>query len=259
MLQRLLIAIIVLVSSAHASVYNAFQDGESFRYKVSWGIFANAGEIKVSARREIQHDQPVFRITMVTSTRGVVRGLYTYDDTAEALIDGESGRLITATEKVDNGEQSINATTTFDYGSRLALHRDAARPGRNVDIPIPDGDPIDLLSALIGARFWKASPGDKRAALIFAGRDVYPINIYADRIESISYKNKTLDALLLLPRMDSAAPRGIFKKGGEIRVWMARDEAQLPVKMQLKLKIGTAQLTLVEHTVISAPAKPESP
>ena len=254
MFQRLLITFLILFSYANASAYNAFRDGESFRYKVSWGMFSNAGEIKVSARREMHADRPAFRITMVTSTRGVVRGLYSYDDTAEALIDVESGRLITATEVVENGERSINSTTTFDYGSRLALHRDVARPGRNVDIPIPDGEPIDLLSALIGARNWDAAPGDKRASLIFAGRDVYPVNIYADRIETIEYRKKSVEALLLLPRMENGSPRGIFKRGGEIRVWLARDGERLPIRMQLKLPFGTAQLALVEHTV-TAPAQ----
>jgi hypothetical protein len=247
MFPRLSIAFLLVITCALAAPYNAFRDGESFRYKVSWGIFSNAGEIKVSAQQEMYHGRPAFRIRMVTSTKGVVRGLYTYDDTAEALIDVESGRLISATEVVANGDRSINATTHFDYSSRLALHRDTARPSRNVDIPIPDGDPVDLLSALIGTRHWTATPGDKMASLIFAGRDVYPVNIYADRIEAVDYQRKSVPALLLLPRMEGDSPRGIFKRGGEIRVWVAQEGEKLPVKMQLKLKFGTAHLALIEH------------
>lgn len=249
MLTRLLLLALLLVCNAGAAAYSAFSDGESFRYRVSWGMFPNAGEIHVSAQRETFKDRPVFRIRMVTSTKGMVRRLYSYEDTAEALIDIETGKLISATERVDKGDQSINSTTQFDYGSRLAIHRDQARPGRNVDIPIPEGTPTDLLSALIGARHWGVSPGEKRSALIFAGRDIYPVNIYADRYERIDYQKKQIDALLLLPKMEDQPPRGIFRRGGEIRVWLAKDGEKLPVRMQLKLNFGTAHLALIEHKV----------
>jgi hypothetical protein len=52
--------------------------------------------------------------------------------------------------------------------------------------------------------------------------------------------------LVLVPRMEKD-PKGLFKRGGEIKVWIAQDGSRLPVKMQLKLKYGTASLLLTEH------------
>ena len=39
-------------------------------------------------------------------------------------------------------------------------------------------------------------------------------------------------------------PKGLFKRGGEIKVWIAQDGSRLPVKMQLKLNFGSATLSL---------------
>jgi len=52
--------------------------------------------------------------------------------------------------------------------------------------------------------------------------------------------------LVISPRMEKN-PKGLFTRGGQIKVWIAQDESHLPVKMQLQLKIGSATLTLVEH------------
>ena len=53
----------------------------------------------------------------------------------------------------------------------------------------------------------------------------------------------TYKTLVLVPRMEKDA-KGLFKKGGEIKVWISQDASSLPVKMQLKLNFGTATLLL---------------
>jgi hypothetical protein len=42
-------------------------------------------------------------------------------------------------------------------------------------------------------------------------------------------------------------PKGLFKKGGEIKVWISQDASSLPVKMQLKLNFGSATLLLSDY------------
>ena len=42
-------------------------------------------------------------------------------------------------------------------------------------------------------------------------------------------------------------PKGMFKRGAEIKVWIAQSGANLPVKMQLALKFGAATLWLSDY------------
>jgi hypothetical protein len=51
-------------------------------------------------------------------------------------------------------------------------------------------------------------------------------------------------------------PKGIFKRGGEIKVWISQEGQRLPVKMQLKLKFGAATLYLTDYRKAGVPEKP---
>ncbi|MBI5381515.1 MAG: DUF3108 domain-containing protein [Opitutae bacterium] len=237
---------------AATASYTALRDGESLRYQVSWGIFPRAAEVVIAARREIVDGRPFFRVTMDTASRGLVRALYSYDDRAEALIDEATGRIVHARQQSRNIDITSDSETKFDYDKRLVTHRDTVRPGRNRDFPIPDGEPVDLLSALVGTRDWQLPPGEKRATLIFTGNDVYPLSIYAEKIESVRTPQGWQNALLLSPRMETVEPRGVFRRGGEIKVWVSQEGERQPVRMQLKLKVGIAVLTLVERKITPA-------
>jgi Protein of unknown function (DUF3108) len=230
-----------------AAPFTAFTDGETFTYKASWGIFIHAGDIVVTAHEEKSADSPdVFRITTDTTTRGFLRGFYMYSNQAEGIINQQTGRLAIVREKGTDGEHVTDTETTFDYDRKIAWYVDHHRPNRSQEAPIPDGDPIDLISALVETRDWNLQPGEKKDVLVNFGNEFYPLAIYAERYEEVRTPLGTYHTLVLVPRMEQN-PRGIFKRGGEFKVWISQQGQKLPVKMQLKLKFGTATLQLVDY------------
>lgn len=238
---------VTLAASALAAPFNAFRDGEKFVYRVGFAIFPRAGEITITAHHEIgAGGQPVTRIESVTASRGFVRGLYEFDNKAEVVIDRESGRLLSTRETGEDPKRATDSQTLFDYEERIASHSDRSRPERSGEIPIPEGDPLDLISALVQTRDWNLKPGEKRDVLVHFGRDFYPLAIHAEGYEDVRTPLGRYRTLVLVPRMEKD-PKGLFKRGGEIKVWIAQDGSQLPVKMQLKLKYGTASLLLSEY------------
>jgi len=232
-----------------ATPFTAFVDGERYVYKVGWGILGGAGQIVIAARADTLAGRPVMRITTQTSSRGLVRGIYRYDDTAEVVIDRETSRLIYSFEQGEDSKRKTESRTDFDYARGLALHRDKYRPHRNNDLVIPPGDPIDLISSLVAPRNWGMKPGDARDLLVHFGREFFPLTLHAEEFETVRTPLGTFKALRLVPRMDKEPPRGLFQRGGEIKVWISEGERPLPVRMQLKLNFGTATLSLQEHTV----------
>lgn len=240
--------------SAVAAPFNVFADGETFTYRVSWAIFWGAGRIVISAHDETLNGAPIVRVTVDTSSHGIVRAFYSYDDHAEAIVDRATGRIMRAREKSSGGKLSSDSETTFDYASRTVTYVNRTRPGRNRTFELPPGDPIDLISCLIDTRTWDVKPGDKRDALVYFDRDVYPVTITAEDYESVYTSLGTFKALRLAPRMEHD-PKGIFARQGRIQVWVSQETPKLPVKMQLQLQLGTATLTLIKHDPGKAPPK----
>lgn len=246
---RSLLLLLALAPPMLAAPFTALKDGERFRYRTSWGIFSNAGEVVIEARKIDLEGKSVFRITTHIASRGFVRGVYNFDDQGELLIEAATGRVLSASDKGISGSKQLHSETNFDYERRVARHVDIARPERNREFPIPDGDPVDLISALIQTREWTLQVGERKPALVYFGRDLYPIVITADGRETLRTLQGKVSTLRLVPTMESEAPRGVFKRGGEIKVWVSETPSRQPVQMQLKLNFGTALLTLAEHTI----------
>jgi len=257
-LRPFLIALLFLAARPLvAAPFVAFADGETFTYRVSWGIFSRAGEIIIAAHEEKDpQGRTVFRISTDTATRGFIKNFYSYRNRAEAVIDRDSGRLLFMREKGSDGRRSTDNETTFDYAAKLARYIDRAHPDRTQDVPIPAGNPIDLISALVQTREWNLQPGQKRNVLANFGNEFFPISIYADHYEEVRTPLGTYPTLVLIPRMEQN-PKGIFKRGGEFKVWISQKGQPLPVKMQLKLPFGSAILLLADYKPgTTPPAKP---
>jgi hypothetical protein len=233
-------------ASAVAAPFTVFADGETFTYRVSWAIFWGAGRIIISAHDDTLNGAPVVKVTVDTSSRGLVRAFYSYDDHAEAVVDQTTGRILVARDKSTGGKEPSDSETTFDYATRTVAHVNRARPERSRTFELPPGDPIDLISCLIDTRTWDVKPGDKRDALVYFDRDVYPVTITAEDYETVITSLGTFKTLRLAPRMEHD-PKGIFAREGHIQVWVSQGTPKLPVKMRLQLQLGTATLTLIKH------------
>ncbi len=249
-----LLPILCLPCLACAAPFTAFHDGESFTYKVGFAIFLHAGDITIAAQEQKLNGAEVVRVTTNTRSHGIVRGLYPFDNKAEVVIDQASGRMLSVKESGADSNRTTDTEIVFDYAARMAKYTDRVRPERSADVPIPAGDPVDLISALVETRNWNLKPGEKHDALVQFGSDFYALSIYADHFEEVSTPLGTYQTLVLIPRMDKN-PQGLFKRGGQIKVWISQDASNLPVKMQLKLGFGAATLLLSEYQAPGAAGK----
>ncbi len=237
-----------------AAPFTAIRDGESFTYKVGFAIFTRAGDITITAHHEKVEGTDIVRITNDTKSRGIIRSFYAFDNHAEVVIDKTTGRMLSVKESGSDPDQKTDTELLLDYVAGVARYTDRVRADRSTEFPIPAGDPMDLISALIQTRDWHLKSGEKRDILVQFGRDFYQLAIYADGIEEVYTPRGTFQAQVLIPKMEKD-PKGMFKKGGQIKVWIAQDESRLPVKMQLKLNFGSATLLLSKYQAPTDAAK----
>jgi hypothetical protein len=234
--------------------------GETLTYRVGWGIFTGAGEIKISAQTAPSVGPPRLLATTTTVTRGFARILYAFDARADALFDPATGRLHSHTESTTAKQKQTRHVTTFDYVARTASYHDEFSPEKNLTFILPPGEPLDLIMSLINTRTWDLKPGDQRDALVLFEEEAYELTIHAIRYEDVDTPLGTFHTLLLEPRMDKTAPKGMFKKGSSVRVWIAQnDPRRLPVKFEVEFKFGSGVATLVDYQPPSAPLTASTP
>jgi hypothetical protein len=220
--------------------------GEALTYNVGWGPVSHAGEIKISAQSEVVDGQPQLLVQTQTRTRGVIRKLLRFDGTALSRFDALTGRLLSATASTLSKKKNTQASITLDYTKREIGYVDYLEPQRSSTLPLPAGAPMDMITALIQSRAWDLELGQSHNALVMFDNEFYPLRITAEREETISTSKGPRKALLLIPRMEGK-PKGMFRNGGQVRVWVSTDTDRLPLRFEVSLKVGTAYATLSEY------------
>lgn len=251
-MRSLLLLLSVLVGStlfgdeAPAASPLAMQPGEKLTFRVSWGPLGKAGEVAISAGLSGDLDQPLTEVVVRTASAGLIRALYAFDGEARSLFDPEDGRLLSATATTRAKRKNTRASITLDHETARADYIDHLDNSRNTTMSLPSGRAMDLVTSLVEARAWSLGPGDSREVSVLFDDEFYDITLHAVRYETVRTSNGRREALLVTPRMDDK-PRGIFKRGGEIRVWLDRAPPHLPLRFEVQTKAGTAVALLTDY------------
>lgn len=230
------------------------QAGENLRYRVSWAILPGAGEINIDARHAPTSPDRLV-VTSSTATRGLAKMLMKFSARSESTFDLSTRRLLTMHETAATRGKETEHTVDFDYASRQATLTRIKPKQESLSLPMPEGNPADLILGLLQTRTWNLKPGESRDALVLFDDDFYELTIYATGYEQIRTNAGTFETLVLEPRMEKTEPKGMFKRGSTVRVWIAQDRQRLPVRFQVEFKIGTGTANL-EAYQSPAPAVP---
>ncbi|HEY8931742.1 MAG TPA: DUF3108 domain-containing protein [Rariglobus sp.] len=220
--------------------------GEELIYHVSWGWFGQAGELKVSAASDPHEGAKQTRVTTISSTRGFMRAFYRFDGEARMIFDAHDGRLLSSTATSDSGKERTQTSIVFNYAKSEAAYVDHLHPARNASLLIPAGRPMDIATGLIQTRVWALQPGESRDVLVVFENEFYPLHITAERVEIVQAADGPRKAVLLVPHL-VGPPKGMFRREGKVRVWVSADEDRLPVRFEVKLKIGTVRAVLTDY------------
>jgi hypothetical protein len=246
----LLLGLLGLVSPAIAEdgrAETALQAGEELTYSVRWAVLPSAGQIRISAAQRVADGSPQLSITTQTETRGLARSLMSFQARSESIFDLDSGRLVSLRESSVARAKRVDYSVEFDYVQKQALFsgKDAATPRT---LELPEGEPADLITTLMKTRLWDLQVGDVRDVLVSYRDDFYLLTVHAIDREQIRTPLGEFDTVVIEPRMEKSPPKGMFKRGANVKVWVSRDTARLPVRFQVDFKVGTGVATLVKYS-----------
>jgi hypothetical protein len=225
-------------------------DGETLSYSVRWGLIPSVGRIKITADAIGSGSEAVLRVTTTTATWGLARGLFPFDARGESVYQANSGLLLSISESSAFQNKQVRDTLTFNYGKMTAMYSDEIHPEKSHPIQMPSGDPSDLILALIQTRYWNLQPGQQRDTLVIFKDQFYPLTIRAEPdIDYVISSMGIFKAVVLVPRMEKTPPKGMFKNGSTVRVWIeTNDSRRLPVRFEVGFRVGTGTATMLSYT-----------
>jgi len=231
------------------AVYKGLRDGETLTYSVRWGIIPSVGRIKISAERLGTGANSVLKVTTVTGTWGLARGLFKFDGVGESIYQLSTGRLLSASETTEYRDRHIKNSISFDYDARIATYTDFLHPKNSKQLKMPPGEPADLILALIQTRDWNLPAGGSRDALVIFEDQFYPLTIRPESTPDVVYTSLgTFRTTILVPRMEKNPPIGMFRRGSTVRVWIAtEDPRHLPVRFEVAFRFGAGTATLIDY------------
>jgi hypothetical protein len=260
MLPRATFLLCALLPSAAPAAELAFRDGERLAYRVSWAIVPGAGEIVVTATRADGPDgAPRLRVTTTTRTRALARMLLPFEAEERGVFDLASGHLLSLQETSVQREKRLETAVTFDHDRREATYTGPKSGGKPQLLRMPDGEPTDLIMGLLQTRAWNLQPGGSHEVLVLFANDFYELTVRHVGTEEVRTPLGTFRAAVLEPRMERTPPKGMFKRGSTVRVWIADDPRRLPVKFEVEFKIGKGTAVLESHTPPKAPGDATHP
>jgi hypothetical protein len=258
-ISRLLLSVLLLGIRPAPGATPALGDGEALTYRVGWGIFFHAGEIKIAAHAAPpENGHARLQVTTTTATRGFAQALYQFDARGDALFDMQSGRLLSTVETSKSDTKETKNSVLFDYAKSTATYVNEINSAKSATLAMPEGEPMDLIMSLVQTRSWNLKPGEKRDALVIFDDEFYELTIHAEGYEEVTTPLGTFNTLVLVPRMEKTPPKGMFKRGSGVRVWISQDQLRLPVKFQVEFKFGSGVASL-ETYQLPAPANPAAP
>jgi len=223
--------------SEPATTAGAFTLPERLEYELSW-IGIPAGTAILSAEQDGD--------SLLISTRAVsnsfISVFYRVDDRAwshVAMKGDRPGHSLSYRLKTREGRRRKDKEVIFDHAMHKVFYRDN-RKGISKEMDL-DGEVFDPLGGFFSVRTMRLEVGTPVSVKIFDSKRLWEVEVDVLREETISVPAGRFETIVIKPGLKS---EGLFRRKGDIFIWLTRDARRIPVRLQTEAPIGhiTAEL-----------------
>lgn len=223
--------------------------GENLKYRIHLG-FINAAEatIKSSAGTSIIENQIVRKVEIEGKTTGVLELFSPLRDYWSAQIDTKTLLPHRTEMRKREGRYRKEETVLYQMDKGYARIYSPQNKPVNSTMSGPK-DLLDLISAYYFLRSKPVSdkkPGSRWSAQVLVDSKIYELVLVVkakEIIETETGKKASIKTNILLPK------NNLFKEEDSIRLWISDDEYQVPLKIQVNLKIGFLTIDLIDYSI----------
>ncbi len=232
----------LLGEKPHHSV--PFQEGEKLRYEVNWKpLFLSpafkAGELTFSIHQSEYKKRPTFTISVSAFSEGLLSSIagLKVRDYFESNIDRETFRSYRLLRQTRQNKRKRDLEVVFDYDRDAILVHEtnlATDPPEEVHKKI-DGIPgpiADIISIFYVARLHPLEPGQEYQVHLSERGKTKQIRLQVQAREKVQTEIGEFNAVRI------STVGGLFKDGGDFRIWYSTDSLRFPIQFEADVKFG---------------------
>ncbi len=222
-----------------------FQETESLRYEIHWKpLFLlpafKAGEVSFSIRKSAYHQKPTYTISAWAISEGPLTSLagLRIKNYFESTVDRNDFRSYRLLRKTHQNKKQRYLEVFFDYDDEstriheINLETDPPKNIRDQTIEGIPGPVADVLSVFYLARLRALQPGEKYFIHFSESGKIKPVHVVVQQQEKVSTDIGVFDSVRI------STIGGLFKGGGDFRIWYSTDQFRLPVQFEADVRFG---------------------
>lgn len=218
-----------------------FTEGETLTYKVSWmGINAGTLTMKLDVQTDY-NGKSVYQVTVTGETNKTFSTFFKVRDIFTSVMDPETFNSIYYSKNVREGKYRKFQETRYDQEQRKAWTGEHQH-----DLPPNSKDPIACVYAM--RRF---KPGDNTVVRMNSnseGKSNYPVEITFSSTTPISLADKINRQVLKGKPLPTWEGRMFEKRRSEVVFWVSDEAIAVPLKLQIKVRIGSLHADLISRS-----------
>lgn len=243
------ISLLIFYLPINAQEAAIIQGSEHLTYRIHLGfINAATATIKSSSNTARTQQSITRRIEILGKTNGILDLISPVIDFWSADLDIYTGIPLQTEMKKSEGRYKKEEIVQYDHENGLALiHSNQNKPAdQKISI---QKNMLDIISGYYFLRDKNLSVvkiGDKLRAKVLMDGTIYEIRLYVKGFENIESEfgpKKCIRTSLVLPK------NNLFKDEDAIRLWISQDQYQIPLKIEVNLKIGFLTIDLMEYLI----------
>ena len=226
------------MQTSFAQEKTAFQDGEWFKFRMSYSGFLKAGNATLTVDETTLNGKQVYHVVGKGWTTGAIKWFFKVKDRYESYFDKQTGLPYKFIRKIDEGGHTKDIEIDFDHKKRQAHIENKKHNTKKVIAT--EQDVQDMVSAFYFLR------NNYKTESIKEG-DMVSLNMFFDE-ENFNFKLKflgreTIDTEFgkvktLIFRPYVMAGR-VFKEQESLTLWVSADENKIPLKIKADLAVGS--------------------
>lgn len=210
---------------------------EKMKFNIYWmGIYAGSASVFVRGNSES------IKISSEVNSASFISNFYYVNDKAESILENGKPKYfrLVQIEGKYRGDKEIK----FDYNSGEIVFINHIKNKMSVHKGINKVF-MDVLSGFFYFRTFQLDKNKPIFIDIFDSDKFATVEIKILKEESIETSDgKEIKALLIKPELTT---EGLFKRKGDIFIWISNDERKIPLKIETKVNVGKITAELKEY------------